>query len=186
MITTPLGEIRCTLFSCDKGLIQESLSYVITEEECAARTPEMHVDKRWMITIRIAAKKSFTSHFFMNCYLNPQCVIMDDDMESDEFFVQKCWYSQQNVKLAIGCWDDHALSFFSNKLNIPKRLTDYFETGTHHTVEPDKNGITVEWPGLTKGETIKFVFAAAWVTLSGDKSNDIETWYAADPGYLPQ
>ncbi|WKB34683.1 hypothetical protein QS257_11975 [Terrilactibacillus sp. S3-3] len=104
-------------------------------------------------------------------------------MESDEFFVQKCWYSQQNVKLVIGCWDDHALPFFSDKINIPERLTAYFET--HHSVEWDKTGITVEWPGLAKGETIKFVFAAAWVTLNDDKSNDIETWYAADPDNLP-
>ena len=61
MITTPLGEIKCTLFSRDKRLIQESLSSVFTEEECAARTPEMHVEKRWMITVKITAQKSFTS-----------------------------------------------------------------------------------------------------------------------------
>ncbi|WP_110933549.1 hypothetical protein [Paenibacillus bouchesdurhonensis] len=188
MIIIPFGEIILKLHTYSDEDLTEKINLKI---EIVELEKEMHnffmVDRRYKVDAFVTGIASFYQEVNIDCYFEPVIKITESSIESGECIDIKSWYCC-NLKLSIGTEDQEMLfTRAAYELEMPRRYKSFFKEQRFdnciiiNTPEYLDHGIRVSFPDIMEVEKVKFTFGIAWLEMKDADTEDIYTWFAADP-----
>lgn len=145
------------------------------------------VDGRYKVDVFVTGQSSFYQEVSIDCCFEPVINITESGIDSGEHLDLKSWYCD-NLTMSIGTENQEMLfSRAANELDMPRWYQSFYKEQYYdnyiiiNTPEYLDYGIRVSFPGIIKKEKAKFTFCIAWLNMREAGTEEIYTWFAADP-----